>query len=100
MSGVGHHHDQQKLINSQSKEEIENFSPANPRIITQRETISGKAEECSTYKMPRHSYSSMFVRQRIVEGVGDKLKEFGINIYTLLLMLLSCFSRVRLCATP
>ena len=74
MSGVGHHHDQQKFINSQSKEEIENFSPANPRIITQRETISGNAEECSTYKMPRHSYSSMFVRQRFVEEVGDKLK--------------------------
>ena len=53
--GVGHHRNQQKLINSQPKEETENFSPANPRIITQRETISGNSEECSTYKTPMRS---------------------------------------------
>ena len=35
------------------------------------------------------------------ERAGGRNKEFGINIHTLLLLLLlSRFSRVRLCATP
>ena len=49
-------------------------------------------------ELHRHRKQTYSYQRRKVGGRG-KLEEFGINTYTLLLLLLSRFSRVRLCAT-